>query len=107
MKDIPLTKAKLIAKIKALGKITTEQKHEIVCSLIGHSKIVDLCFGYVTCARCNQQIGDTLGGIFDLKTYVIVGHKCKECVANYKSLTWKDTYLTPDPFKKEPASPIL
>lgn len=93
-----LTKTELIAKLKALGKISIEQKKQIACSLIGHSRIIETCFGYVHCARCGDQIGDALGGYFDGSKNVIVGHKCDICVENEKTLTWQDRYLAKSPF---------
>lgn len=93
-----LTKTELIAKLKALGKISAEQKKGIVCELIGHSRIIETCFGYVHCARCNDQIGDALGGYFDGSKSVIVGHKCETCIENAKTLTWQDRYLAKRPF---------
>ena len=73
---------------------------KLFCLYFGHSKIVNTCFGYINCGRCEDQIGDALGGIFDLGTYVIIGHKCKKCKKNYEKLNWKDKLLVGDPFKK-------
>lgn len=87
-----MTKKELLAKLKALGKIDKDKRKEIICTLIGHSRIVSLCFDYVTCARCDKQIGDSLAGIFDLTDKVIVGHACKTCDANRETLTWKDKF---------------
>ncbi len=70
-----------------------EKLKKIFCIYFGHSMIVSSCFGYIQCGRCDQQIGDTLGGIFVLKNYVIIGHKCKACKKNYKKLNWKDKFL--------------
>lgn len=72
----------------------------IVCQLIGHSRIVATCFGYVNCARCDEQIGDTLMGITTLNNHVIVGHDCQTCRDNYDKFGWEDKYLVPDPFEK-------
>ena len=99
-KEKQLTKKELLVKIKAMGKIRKEQRNEIICSLIGHSHIVDGCMGYVHCGRCGAQIGDCLGGIFDLTNYVIIGHNCKECRKSYKKFTWRDKLYVADPFKK-------
>lgn len=91
----------LEAKIKALGNIDEETKKRIVCQLIGHSNIIETCFGYIHCSRCQAQIGDSLGGYYNNPKAVIVGHTCETCQQNYKQLTWKDKYLCPDPFKVE------
>jgi hypothetical protein len=98
------TKKELEAKLKALGKLDDDTKKSVVCSLIGHSNIQKMCFGYVSCARCGTQVGDTLGGIYENKKQVVVGHNCEICRANYKELSWKDKYLCPDPFKVEEVS---
>lgn len=78
-----------------LGKIK-----EIYCVLVGHSKIQTTCFGYVHCARCEAQIGDRLGSIFDMTDSVIVGHNCDRCQENYKKLLFSKKFLCPNPFKE-------
>lgn len=100
MEEKQLTKKETMDRIKNLGKISKTQRNEVICSLIGHSHIIDGCMGYVYCGRCGAQIGDRLGGMFDLKNYVIIGHNCKECRKNYKKLTWRDKLYVADPFKK-------
>lgn len=76
-------------------------RNEVVCSLIGHSRISTLCFGYRNCARCGDQLGDSLGSVdYGIKEAVVVGHNCKECKANWKDCTWKDKIFAPNPFKK-------
>lgn len=95
-----MNKEELLAKVDSLGDITKEQRNSIVCSLIGHSKIISTCFGYIYCGRCKQQIGDSLGGVFDGSDKVIVGHKCDTCVSNYEKLTWEDKIFCPDPFEE-------
>lgn len=64
-----------------------------MCAWFGHSKIVDVDFYLVSCARCGVQIADTLqtGGRADI---VIVGHDCEKCRANAKKLTWRDKLFT-------------
>lgn len=73
----------------------------VVCALIGHSRIITTCFGYINCGRCEDQIGDMLAGASDAKTRVIVGHDCPTCRENALLLTWKDTLLTAEPFPKK------
>ena len=69
---------------------------KILCVFFGHPKIVELGFGYVHCARCEEQIGDRVAGCFDLTNYFIVGHEnCKECKVNYEKLTFWNKLLTP------------
>lgn len=102
-----MTKTELTKKIKALGSISEKQKCSVTCSLIGHSKVVVMCFGYVHCARCGDQIGDVLGGASDMTQRVIIGRHqkdetvCENCLANYKKFTWKDTIFMPDEKLKE------
>ena len=93
-----MSEADLAAKLALLEPISDEQRKEAACSLIGHSRIITQFFGYIYCARCSAQIGDSLGGYFDGSKSVIVGHDCDTCRENAKTLTWQDTFLTPDPF---------
>lgn len=89
----------LLEKLDALGVTDEDQKKEITCSLIGHSRIQTFCFGYYNCARCGDQVGDSLGGYYPgAADAVIVGHKCPTCEANFKKLTWRDKVFCPDPF---------
>lgn len=91
----------LLEKLDMLGITDEEQKKEITCNLIGHSKIQTFCFGYYNCARCGAEVGDALGSIYPGATdAVIVGHRCPTCKANYKKLTWKDKIFCPNPFEQ-------
>lgn len=83
---------------KRIQGLQPEQATAVVCALIGHSRIVTTCMGYVHCARCNAQIGDTLAGASSTQSNVIVGHDCPTCRENIKTCTWVDTFMTPDPF---------
>ena len=72
---------------------------KVYCALFGHSKIIEFCIGEVSCARCNEVIGDTLTKSYNMKDKVIVGHKCDKCLANYKKLSFfRDKFLTKKPF---------
>lgn len=82
-------------------KPTLEQKRSIYCVMHGHSKIISMCFGYVSCARCETQIGDTLGGCFDTSDAVVVDHDCAICRKNLKNLKPKDTTLVPPAILKK------
>lgn len=92
-----VTKRFVLDRVKGLSLIP---KRSMVCALVGHSRIVTLCFGYVSCGRCDAQIGDTLGGSYSLVRDVIVGHDCPTCRRNAKKLTWRDTLLASDAFPK-------
>ena len=92
-----MTRKELLVKLSALGKITDAQRNEIVCSLVGHSRIKTFCFGYFNCARCGAQVGDSLGGSYSGDEDVIVGHGCTKCHENEAKLTWRDTLFAPDP----------
>lgn len=94
-----MTRKELIAKVKVLN-LDKEQRNRVVCSIIGHSKIITFFWGYVYCARCNDQIGDTLGSVFDTSEKVIVGHNCDTCRENYKALSWEDKLYVKNPFAK-------
>ena len=95
-----LTKREVLAKVRALGAVTKDQRNEIVCALVGHSNIITGCFGYIYCGRCEAQIGDTLGGSYTNPDAVLVGHNCADCRKNAKRLTWRDMLYAPDPFAK-------
>jgi hypothetical protein len=94
------TASALKKKLAALGNISDQQKREIACSLIGHSRIQSTCFGYYNCGRCGAQLGDTLGSFYGgAEEAVVIGHKCKTCEKNFSECTWKDTFMCPDPFE--------
>lgn len=82
-------------------KLTDQQKRAIHCVKHGHSRIVTSCFGYVYCARCDNRIGDTLGGMFSLDRHVVVGHVGRDdidgcnCAVNYESLAAKHKKMVP------------
>lgn len=89
----------LLTKLAALGPLSEEQRNSVVCALIGHSRIQTYCFGYFNCARCDEQMGDSLTGIYSrANEVVIVGHDCEICRTNYAACTWKDKIFAPDPF---------
>ena len=99
------TQEELEAKLAALGNIDDEQKRDVVCALLGHSRIQTHCLGYFYCGRCDAQVGDNLGGVYlDAEKVVIVGHKCKTCEANYSKCDWRDKFMAPDPFADEDAA---
>ena len=92
-----MTKAEVIKRIKGLDE---ETQKKVVCALVGHSKIHNVCFGYRYCARCEEIVIDTL-----TKSTVIVGHDCPLCHSNYDKMEWKDTLFVPYPFKAKKVLP--
>lgn len=93
-------KAELLKILKVIPIKDEDHRKTIVCSLIGHSLICKAFWGYRYCGRCGDKLGDSLASIdMGIKEAVLIGHKCKTCVSNYKKCTWKDKYLVPDPFK--------
>ena len=88
-----------LPKVKArLKGLSDEEARNVVCALVGHSNIQNGCFGYFTCARCGEQVGDSLAGTYQNDNIVIIGHDCDICRANARRLRWQDTFLAPDPF---------
>jgi hypothetical protein len=71
-------------------------RRRVYCARNGHTKIITMCFGYVHCARCEAQIGDTLGSTFDTTDCVVVGHNCDKCRANFAMLTRTQKHLVPE-----------
>ncbi len=103
MKQKEITSEKELKKVlkKISYKFGNKQRNKIVCSLIGHSRISTMCFGYRHCGRCEELLGDSLGSTdYNKPEAVLIGHNCKTCRANYKKCTWKDKLYVPDPFKK-------
>lgn len=97
-----MNEQELEVKLAKLKEILPDRSDKsLVCEIVGHTRVVSMCFGYVHCARCEEQIGDTLAGAFDNASTVIVGHECDTCVKNYEKLKWHEKYLTPNPFTKE------
>lgn len=97
-----MTQEELLQKIEAVQPENEAQRNQIVCTLIGHSRIQTICFGYYYCARCGDQVGDTLASIYPgAEKAVVVGHNCETCRANYAECTWEDTLFAPDPFAEE------
>jgi len=95
------TVAKVRRALAQMGKLTKEQRNKIVCGLVGHSRIQELCFGYYTCGRCDAQVGDSLGSVYlGAETAVVIGHNCTKCRENYKTLTGLDKLYVPNPFKR-------
>ena len=96
-----MSQAEVKRRTKGLGPADAKA---VVCALVGHSRIQTHCFGYYYCARCEAQVGDSLGSAYSAaSTVVIVGHNCKMCRKNAKRLTWRDRMLSPKPFAKEKA----
>jgi hypothetical protein len=93
-----LTKVDVKRRIEGLDDETAKAT---VCGLVGHSRIQTGGFGYYYCGRCGTQVGDTLASDYrGAKKAVLVGHDCEVCRTNAKALTWRDTFLAPNPFSK-------
>ncbi|KKK68228.1 hypothetical protein LCGC14_2946170 [marine sediment metagenome] len=96
--SVKLTRTQVLVRLKGLP---SGQQKSVVCALMGHSRIVTTCFGYVYCGRCEAQVGDMLAGVFcGAQEAVIVGHDCATCRSNYKVLAWYDKFLVKNPFTK-------
>jgi hypothetical protein len=76
-------------------KDSIEVRRKIYCARHGHSNVIGNCFGYISCGRCGDQIGDTLAGCYSNDKAVLVGHFCKTCTENAKKLTKHDLALLP------------
>jgi|SRR6185503_4123628 len=99
--EVKITRSALLAQVRAAKPQDKEQRNKIVCALIGHSRIATMCFGYVYCGRCGDQVADKLMGSDAIaEQRVVIGHNCKTCRANFKKMDWTDRLYVPDPFKK-------
>lgn len=92
------TQEELEARLAALGEVSDDQKQQITCALVGHSRIRESCLGQITCGRCGAIVGDAVMGVYDARKDVLVGHDCEICRANAATLTFRDTFLAKDPF---------
>ena len=92
-----MTQKEVLRRVKGLNG---GQRRSVICSLVGHSKVIETCFGYVHCARCDAQIGDTLCGVFDGDGCVIVDHDCPKCKAAAVNLDWRDLLGLPAKSRK-------
>lgn len=73
-----------------------QKRRAILCIRNGHPRVVHVCWGYITCARCGTQLGDSLGGVgIDLTKHVVVGHDCKGCRKNARALRPSERWLLP------------
>lgn len=72
-----------------------ETRRKIACATHGHCGVVNVCFGYVTCARCSEHLGDTLMGAYDPSDDVLEDHDCDACRANARKLTRRQMILLP------------
>lgn len=81
---------------KMTGPMNDQQKKELACALIGHSRVVNVCFGEVTCARCGALLGDTYVDsdfVTEAGGHMTKDCDCPGCHIAYKTMTWRDTYL--------------
>ena len=77
-------------------------RKQAICGLVGHSHLTTFFFGYHYCARCEDQIGDSLGSTYnEAGNNVIIDHNCKTCNENKKKLTWKDKIGIPSIVKNQ------
>jgi hypothetical protein len=94
------TKEQLLKILKILPTKNRKHRNAVVCSLIGHSRIQRFFWGYFSCGRCGDQLGDTLCSVYPFANKaVVIGHDCDKCRENYKECTWKDKLYTQNPFK--------
>ena len=106
-----LTKKEAISRLNYAARLLHMSKNvkdcieirkQLACILLGHSSIVNVCMGEVTCGRCGDLVGDALRGAYDAGEDVII-HDCKTRRKNFKALTWRDKLYTPEPFKRKKA----
>lgn len=93
-----MTQAELKTKLKGIPK---DRQAAVVCSLIGHSRIVDGFMGEVYCGRCDAKIADQwTSGYRQAEESVRIGHNCDTCHKNHAKMGWRDKFMVPDPFKQ-------
>lgn len=67
---------------------------KILCALFGHPRVVINDFGYKYCARCNEQLGDSLGGYWTGDGFCELLCDCDECKGVKRILKWHEKLLT-------------
>lgn len=77
-----MAKEKISKKDKEAEKVRKELKElggkgKEICKKKGHSNMVFQFWGYVHCARCGEQIGDRLGGMFPGAS-MMIGVECSD-----------------------------
>lgn len=64
------------------------------CGIFGHSRIVNVDWGRVCCARCDEFIVDGMTSMFDNSGWVlprhVCGKRCRNCQDNWKRLKWHE-----------------
>ena len=96
------TQAQLLHTLRGMGALSRATRNEVICALIGHSRIQTTCFGYYYCGRCRAQVGDTIGSTYPGAEHaVVIGHDCEQCHRLYAELTWKDKLYVPRPFPQK------
>ena len=92
----PLGEPQVLDRVEGLDIGTARP---VVCALVGHSKVGDFCFGYRTCGRCGETVGDSLASVDPgAETAVLFEHNCDTCRENVLGLTWVDTLLLPQKY---------
>ncbi len=79
-----------MGRLEAFGKWL----RSMLCITFDHPPVIQACFGYITCARCGEQLGDNLTGIYNGSGQMLVGHDCDECDKARASLRPIDRLLT-------------
>lgn len=55
----PRTESELRKTLERLGPLHPDQVKSLVCLFVGHSRVVEVCLGQVTCVRCAEMVGAT------------------------------------------------
>jgi len=84
-----------------LEGLDVREARKVACALLGHSRVQHIFFGYWSCARCGEQVGDSLGSSYGAAGQAVaVDHHCDVCRANAKTLTDTDLFLlAPEPLQ--------
>lgn len=79
---------------RVYGRPVSKWARKLLCATFGHPPVVEHCLGYASCARCNETVGDALGGAYSFKGVAIVGHQCNDCTSIIEALTFRQRVLT-------------
>ena len=82
---------------RALAKSDDTTIKKVLCAVVGHPPVLETFFGYQTCARCGEQLGDSLAGVSVATSAAVVGHNCEKCAGIWRSLSPEQRLLTLNP----------
>lgn len=89
-----------VLKVTDQLALDPDKEAKVICATFGHSNIQHHCFGYFYCSRCNEQVGDSLGSVYNADKVVLMDHNCSLCQRNYKLSSIINRLFVENPFRE-------